>query len=252
MVLKDLLSKTNKWLREHKYHAKEDYQPELDTEGLLSSEEDGENPPSQEQNNRVVVKKVTAGDKIQSVEKLQAGFDKLVGQLQGINEHLSQQVDQHQELMSRMDKLPELLESFPSVVENQKQLTEELLERLKASTMKDQQFIEAIEKIPAETSKQTDALTDINNQLAAVADTDVQMAEGFNKFNHSLDKLDQSTADQTDSILQMSRTFATSDRYLKYLMSKQNRRFMWVFMTAITVCVVVILILTGIVFYLNQ
>ena len=261
MALKGLLSKTNKWLRGLKFGGKEDYQPQLDTEGLLSPQTDGQNQdtrePSEqneqaEQNSQVLVKKVAPADKSQSLEKLQAGFDNLIDQLKGINEHLNQQVTQHQDLMGRMDKMPQLLESFPSVVENQKHLTEQLIEHLKTTAAKDQQFIEAVEKIPTETAKQTDALSDINNQLAAAADTDVQMAEGFNKFNQSLEKLDESTLGQTDSILQMSKTFSTSDRYLKYLISRQNKRFMWIFMTAIGVCVVVILILAGIILYLRQ
>jgi len=137
-------------------------------------------------------------------------------------------------------------------VENQKQITEQLIEQLKSAAAKNQQFIDAVEKIPNETAKQTDALVDIDHQLAAAADTDVQITDSFNKFNKTLEKLDESTAGQTDSILQMSRTFATSDRYLKYIISRQNRRFIWVFVTSIVVCVLVLLILTGIIIYLRQ
>ncbi|MHC4194853.1 MAG: hypothetical protein ACYSQZ_02710, partial [Planctomycetota bacterium] len=92
--------------------------------------------------------------------------------------------------MNQIDKMPQLLESFPAVVENQKQLTEQLLEQLNATATKNQQFIDSIEKIPAETGKQTDALVNIDHQLAAVADTEVQMAENFNKFNQALEKLE--------------------------------------------------------------
>jgi len=49
----------------------------------------------------------------------------------------------------------------------------------------------------------------------------------------------------------MSKTFAASDRYLKYIISRQNKRFMWIFIAAISVCVTAILILAGIVVYLK-
>ncbi|MHC4750944.1 MAG: hypothetical protein ACYTFW_13855, partial [Planctomycetota bacterium] len=88
-------------------------------------------------------------------EKLQEGFDKLVDQLQGINEHLNRQATQHEDLMSRIKQLPQLLESFPAVVENQKRITEQLLEHLKATSAKNEQFVDAVEKIPNETAKQT-------------------------------------------------------------------------------------------------
>jgi hypothetical protein len=153
--------------------------------------------------------------------------------------------------MNRIEKMPELLESFPSVVENQKQLTEKLFEELKSAVTKNQQFVEAVEKIPTETGKQTDALVDINHQLAAAADADVQMAESFNKFNETLEKLDESTVSQTDGIMQMSKTFSASDRYLKYIMSRQHKRFVWIFIVSMGVCLLAILILTGMIFYLK-
>jgi len=259
MTLKEFLSntksKTSNWLQAHKPSKLRDYQPEVDDQGLISQEAEPAEPTDDQQPTRssqVVVKSLQPVKKQEPLEKLQAGFDKLIGQLQGINEHLDRQVTQHEDLMGRIEKLPELVESFPAIVESQKQLTEQLLEQLKASTTKNQQFIDAVEKIPTETAKQTDALVGIDHQLAAAADTDVQMTESLNKFNETLDKLNESTLGQSDSILQMSRTFATSDRYLKYLISRQNKRFMWIFITAIGVCVLAILILTVIIIYLRH
>jgi len=78
------------------------------------------------------------------------------------------------------------------------------------------------------------------------------MAESFNKFNETLDKLNQSALAQTDSIIQMGKTFATSDRYLKYIISRQNKRLMWIFISAISVCAAVVLILTAIIIYLRH
>ena len=154
--------------------------------------------------------------------------------------------------MRRIEQLPQLLEGFPGLLDNQKRIIDQLLEQVKSAGAKDQQFISAVEKIPAETARQTDALVDIDHQLAAAADTDVQMAESFNKFNETLDKLNQNTVGQTDSIAQMSRTFAAGDRYLKYIVSRQNKRFMWVFITAVSVCAAMVLILTGIIIYLRH
>lgn len=250
MALKEFKSRASSWLKTHKLSMEP--QPDIDNEGLLSRDSESSEDAQQKaaQNNEVVVKPVHPKSKSESLEKLQDGFNQLIEQLQGINEHLDSQVAQHEDLMSRIDKMPQLLEGFPAIVENQKQLTEQLIEQLKANATKDQQFIDTVEKIPTETAKQTDALVDINHQLAAAADTDVQMTESFNKFNDSLDKLDQSTVSQTDGIMQMSKTFATSDRYLKYIISKQNKRFMWVFVIAMGVCVAAILILAGIITYL--
>jgi len=257
MTIKEIWSGTSKWLRSHNPSRSANYKPDVDDDGLISREAEStvtavdDAGRTGRQSDKLIVKAVPPMDKHESLEKLHKGFNKLVEQLQDINEHLGRQVTQHENLMSRMEQLPSLLESFPSVVENQKRITEQLLEQLKSAAAKNQQFLDAVERIPNETAKQTDALVDIDHQLGAAADTDVQMAESFNKFNQTMDKLDQSTLAQTDSIMQMSRTFATSDRYLKYIVSRQNKRFVWVFITALSVCVAVILILTGIVIYLK-
>ncbi len=248
-------SKTGSWLRAHKLTRAANYQPQVNDRGLISQETKSAEPAVGDkaaESSQIVVKTVQPVDKQESLERLHEGFNKLIEQLRGINEHLNEQVTQHEDLMGRIERLPKLLESFPDVVENQKRITEQLLERLKASATKDEQFIDAVQKIPTETAKQTDALVDIDHQLAAAADTDVQMAESFNKFNETLDKLNRNTIGQSDSIIQMSRTFATSDRYLKYIISRQNKRFMWIFITAIGVCVLVVLILTGIIIYLRH
>jgi cysteinyl-tRNA synthetase len=144
------------------------------------------------------------------------------------------------------------VESFPASVENQKVLTDQLIGQLKSNLLKDQQLLSAIDKIPTESAKQTDMLGNIDRQLAAAADVDVQMTEAFNKFNQALGKINQSTQDHTDGISQMSRTFAASDRYLKFIVARQYRWFMWLFFTAIGVCVVVILIFFGIILYLAR
>jgi len=255
MSIKDFLSRAGSWIEAHKPASRRDYQPEIDDEGLISEGVESTEAAAEDRSSegdRVLVKTVQPMDKTQTLEKLQAGFDKLVEQLQGINNHLNRQVTQNEDLMSRIEQLPRLLESFPAVVENQKQLTEQLFEQLKATAMMEQEFIGTIEKIPTETAKQTDALVDINHQLAAAADIDVQMTESFNKFNETLNKLNQSAIGQREGIMQMSKTFAASDRYLKYIMSKQRKSFMWVFLISMGVCLAVILILAGIIVYLRH
>jgi len=279
MTAKEFWADVCKWLRAHKLFIDPADQPHLNDDGLINLDPDdsfasgspeppkgladapqqaaasGNNPrfhggelaPAQ----AGVVRAVPPADRTESLERLQQGFDKLVEQLQGINEHLSRQASQHEDLMGRIEQLPQLIESFPAMVENQKRITEQLLEQLKGAAAKDEQFIDAVERIPVETAKQTDALVNIDHQLAAAADIDVQMAESFNNFNETLGKLNDSTVSHTDGIIQMSKTFSASDRYLKYILSKQSKRFMWMFIATVSVCVACILIL-AIIIYLNR
>ena len=255
MGIKNLLSKTNKWMKSRTESVGAGYEPLVDSHGLLGHETMAAEPQLAKKDGAagsklMTVQSVPSVDKVQSLEKLESGFNELVSQLKGINDNLDKHAEQQQDLIVRMGKIPELMENFPQAIANQQVLTQQLADKLDYNSTKDQQFIEVVERIPAETAKQTDALTSIDHQLAAAADSDVQMAESFNKFNESINKLDQTAASQTDGIMQMSKTFATSDRYLKYLMTQQNKRFMWLFITSIAICTAAIIILAGIVVYL--
>ncbi len=243
-------SRTSDWLIGHRLAAGSDSLPQINEQGLIST--DAEVPEEQPGSDQVAVAAIEPAGKTESLERLQADFGRLIGQLEGINEHMKRQAARHEELMGRFDKLPELLESFPASAENQKNLTEQLLEHLKAAAVKNEQFVDAVEKIPSEVARQTGSLSDINHQLAAAADADVQLAESFNKFNQTLGKLDKTTASQSDSIIQMSKTYAAGDRYLKYILSRQRRTFVWVFVIAMGICTAAILILAGIIVYLRR
>jgi chromosome segregation ATPase len=227
---------------------------EVDELGLLRNDLDAdrqdEQSASSDTGTQVLVRK--AADKTQSLERLQEGFNRLIGQLEGINENLAQQARQQQDLIDKMSQLPKVVESFPSAITNQQRMIEHLSEQMETAAAANRQFTEAVKKIPDEAMRQTDALHSINRQLSALGDTDMVMNENFAKFNGALERLNASSVSQTDSVVQMSKTFAASDRYLKYLVARQNKRFMWIFFTAMGVCVFAILALITIIVFMKR
>ena len=174
-------------------------------------------------------------NKERSLEMVQQGLTELVGQLGGINDNLSKQINQHEQLMSHIRDLPDILNALPQAVQSQSEAVNALIEQLNSQDSKQEKFIETINKIPTETGKQTSAIQNVSHQLSAATEIDVQMAEGFNKFKMSIDNLDKTASAQTDGIVEMTKTFQTSDGYLKELVTKQNKRFMWIFITSIAV-----------------
>ncbi len=255
MTIKEIWLKILDWLQSYKLFRPVDYEPDLTRQSPTGVSVKPADPADENQvveSSQVLVKMAQADEKIQSLEKLRSGFEQLIRQMTDINAHLDFQAVQRENLISQIDKLPKLMENSLTIVENQKQLTEQLLEQLKIMVVKDQQFVDAVNKIPAETVRQTEKLVDMNHQLSAAAEADVQMADSFNKFNEIVNKLDQSIISQADSIMQMNSTFAASDNGLKQMMSVQNKRFMWMFFTAVGAGLIMILILAGIIIYLRM
>lgn len=89
---------------------------------------------SGEQSLTATVSQKNREQSLEKLEKLEKGFSNMVGHLEGIDRHL---------------------ESFPEFVENQRRLTQQLLEHIRAASTKDQQLIDAVERLPAETARRT-------------------------------------------------------------------------------------------------
>jgi DNA-binding helix-hairpin-helix protein with protein kinase domain len=257
MTLRQILSGTSRWLRPSRCEESGRCEPLLDDDGLLADDVEPDNDfedaePAEPPDEPEVVSAIAPVDRRESLQRLHEGFEQLVDQLQQINQHLGRQAAQHEELMSRVEKLPLLLETLPAAMENQKNATTGLLEELRNAAARDWQFSQAVERMPAETARQTDTLLTINHQLEAAADVDVQMVQSFNKFRTTLDRLNHNTVNNTEGILQMSRTFAASDRYLKYVIAGLNRRYAWTLALALSVCLGVVAALVGVIIYLTR
>ena len=79
-----------------------------------------------------ITSRETRDESLQKLEKLEQGFTNMVSHLEGIDSHLK---------------------SFPDFVENQKQLTQQILEYVKATSGRDQKLIDAVERAPGEIAK---------------------------------------------------------------------------------------------------
>jgi chromosome segregation ATPase len=235
MAIRELISKTGRWLsgrRNNIYEPlrKEPVPQETKVRGEIVTHRD---------------------DRTEALGMIQTSFEQLVEKLGGINENIGRQIKQNEELMQRIDELPQFLQNFPQGLKNQKAVIDALVEQLKVQSLKNQQFAEAVEKIPAATEKQTNAISDMAVHLSASADIDAQLVEDFRRFNSITDKLKDNIEGQTDSITQMSKTFLASDRYLKYILNTQHKRFMWVFIASLGVCVFAIMAMLIVIFLLK-
>ncbi len=257
MLLKSILLGTTNWLRGHRYERIDPCGPALNDDGLLVDglDEDAADcgggcmPQPQR---KVPVQAVTTLDRRDSAEKIQEGFNCLVDQLQKINNHLGQQLNQHEELMSRVRQLPQLLESFPQVVQNQRQLTDELIGQLRTATARQELFLDAVGQIPTEAARQTRALDAIHRQLEEAAQTDAELATCFTTVGRTLDHLDASTIDNTAGMQRLRKSAAARDRYLAYALSRFQRRIVWLFVGFAGFCAVAISVLIGLIVFLGR
>jgi len=241
MAIKELISRTTRWFASKK-NDNGLYKP---LQGAGSKESNSNS------SNIVPIRVEPKPDRTETLQMIQNSFEQLVTQLGGINDHLGKQVEQNAELLTRIDEIPQLLQNFPESMKSQKFAVDSLVEQLKSQALKNQQFTETVAKIPAASEEQTAAVKEMAGQVAAQAAVDTQILEGMRKFNSITDKLNGNVSQQAQSIDQMSRAFTASDQYLKYIINTQHKRFMRVFVAALTVCTLAIIALLIVIFVLK-
>src|SRR5512133_2359975 len=94
MTLREILSGTSNWLRSHRYERAGHCESALDGDGLLTMGLDSTDgfdglPSDHTAGGPRKVNPVVSLERREPVEKLQEGFNRLIDQLQQINEHLN-------------------------------------------------------------------------------------------------------------------------------------------------------------------
>ena len=255
MILKSFWVGTSNWLRAHRRFEVIDHHPDIDDEGLLCTQpgeyagymQDAPDP----QHDQAIVKAINASERREPLEKLQDGFNQLIKQLEGINAHLGQQVSQHKTLVGHVEQLPEVLNSIPDLIHNQKQATEDLYEQMRQTMAKNEQFVMSVERIPEEAARQTKALRKLDERLDASAGLDSKLMEGVGQFNDTLGQLHTTTQDQTECMTQMVNTLAERDGRFRQMMFQQNRRLAWLFFAVAGLSVSCAALIAGVFFYLR-
>lgn len=172
-------------------------------------------------------------------EVLNEAVDKLVDKLEGINDNLNHQVQQNQQLVERMDALPDLLSSLPQAVQEQRKAFAGVAEQLRQKVDRDE--------------KVAQALGSIREQVAASVEIDTKMNESFGSFSESLRKLDRDTVCQTKWLEQINTTFNCTERYIKNTIEKQQTRFYWVLGISLGVCLLAVVgLVTGLAVLINR
>jgi chromosome segregation ATPase len=255
MLLKNILQGTTNWLRSRRYESIEHCGPALNGDGLLIDELENEPQTScgcaSVQQRTRGVQTLTTLERREPAEEIQEGFNRLVDQLQQINNHLGQQLDQHEELMSRVRQLPQLLESFPQMVESQRKLGDDLVGQIQMAAARQEQFLNAVGQIPTETARQTRTLGAIHHQLEQAAQTDTALVGCFNEVGNTLNSLSTNTADNTAGMRKLRRSAAARDRYMTLVFSKFQRRIIWLFAAFAVLCVAAVSAVIGLAIYLR-
>jgi len=171
----------------------------------------------------------------ESLQKLTSGLGHMLEQLDSIGTNLDRQTSQNEKLIDSISHLPNILEEIPAHAQSQKEAIDAAISQIHESSANNQRVADALEKIPTVAAKQAQAFFEVKDQLQQNGETHEKMLDGFFKFNDNLEDLSSNSACQNDNLLRLGKSFASSERYFKYMLDKQSKRFMWVFIISMVV-----------------
>jgi Mg2+ and Co2+ transporter CorA len=176
-----------------------------------------------------------------SAEVFQEAVDKLVDKLEQINAGISLRVQQNEQLLDKMNQLPDFLAGLPQHTQQQREILQELVAEIKAKSAGEQKMLDAVVDMTEQSVDQTRKLGSINEQLQSSAKTDRQMCDNMGRFGDSLSRLSADTNTQTEWMQHLTRAIDATDQYVKLTLARQQNRFMWVFAISMAVSVVAIM-----------
>ena len=195
----------------------------VDAEGMLVEQQ--QDVPDEEESSVLTMRLNKIHPELAALEQ---GFGRLVEVLESINENVEVQRSQGAQLKEQMDGLGKWFKALPEGGQSQAAI-KELTEEMRKHALRDQQLVETVGTLPELTQAQVDKLAEITGQLEASGQADEQMAETFKRFGNTMQGVLESSKVQSASLGNMSTTMERNEEQLQKILSRQNRRIIWIF-----------------------
>jgi len=158
---------------------------------------------------------------------MEEGFNRLVQVLESIDDNVSQQREQGSQVNERLAALAELSRLLPESVESQSKMVQGLREEIQNQGLRHQQLADTVKTLPELTQSQVDKLGEINRHMESSIETEAQMLESFNRFDHSVQGMANHTKAQAMSLANIGEMMERNEQRLQEMVRRQNRRFSW-------------------------
>lgn len=167
----------------------------------------------------------------QALETLQEAYLQVVGLIGLIHKHLETQDRRTQAIADALGRLAETTSRLPEAAEAQTEKLGAIAAQIETGNDQARRWEQTLFELPKLADAQREALTAIGRELEAAQQTDGQMAETLDGLRAALTSWGESSVASTEAIKDLQATAARRDERLDTLMTAQNKRFTWFFVT---------------------
>lgn len=182
------------------------------------------------------------GNRQQTVERLQAGYERMLGLCQTIDDHLQSQRQQGQQVADSLCQLTGSIGEVPGLLGQLSQRLDKIADQaVKASTCTERLNDSIDQLIPAQRS-QNDLLSSVHRQLGESSHTNSQLADVLVELKGAMQGLSRSETERMRVLERLADMLASRDREFTAMVQQQNKAFKWAWAGSLSAAVVAIVI----------
>ncbi len=170
-------------------------EPTLGQEGLLA--EPADQPESAEPQGGPISRRFK---KDHAVQTLQDGYDRLLGLIDSMQNHMDLQQNRTEQLVDTVRQIGARLQSLPDQVDRQVELMGSIASQLETTNLRTMQLADAMSELPKSVEAQAETLNSLNQQLGLANETTAQVANSLGQLGSAMGSLNQSSQAQTSQL----------------------------------------------------
>jgi methyl-accepting chemotaxis protein len=182
------------------------------------------------------------GNRQQTMERLQAGYERMLGLCQTIDDHLQSQRSQGQQVADSLSQLTGSIGEVPVLLSQLSQRLDRIAEQAVKASSSTERLSDAIDQlIPAQRS-QNDLLSSVHRQLGDSAHTNSQLADVLVELKGAMQGLSRSEGERMKALESLTHMLASRDREFTAMIEQQNKTFKWAWAGSLAAIVIVLVI----------
>jgi len=160
-----------------------------------------------------------------AIHQLQEGFTTLTDLMSGIRQNLERQNERQAELMQYLSSLPQVLEQLPESNRVQDETIKAIHQQLAAQNAQQSKLSEILERVAETGGQQRELIEDLAERVETVKHNDETIASHLQSVGEAMQKVSRNSHDSSQVLQNMRDNLNSRDGQLERIMHRQNTRF---------------------------
>src|SRR3954451_22693154 len=174
----------------------------------------------------------------QAIQQLQDGFTTLTDLMSGIRQNLERQNERQGELMQYLSSLPQVLEQLPESNRVQGETLKAIHQQIAAQSAQQSKLSDILERVAETGGQQRELIEDLAERVESVKANDETIANHLKGVGEAMAGVSRNTSDSSQVLSNMRDNLNSRDGQLERILHKQNTRFTTLLAIAIFISIV--------------